>query len=78
MEEYLKGSWQDFENWIRSQIGSNFRWKVRPMDTPSKRRMVAELILANRERHNGVLPESDTFIEIITNPAQAKEVDDDG
>ena len=50
MEDYLKGSWLDFEEWIRREIGSDFRWKVGPMDSPSKRRLVAELILDTERR----------------------------
>jgi hypothetical protein len=71
MEEYLQGSWRDFEEWIRREIGSNFRWKVRPMDTPYKRRMVAELILDVRRRNKGVFPPRDAFIERIDEPNQA-------
>ena len=74
MEEYLKGSWLEFEDWIRKEIGSDFRWKVRPMDTPSKRRLVAELILDTQRRNKGVFPRNDPFIEPINKPNQAKEV----
>ena len=74
MEEYLQGSWLDFEAWIRREIGSDFRWKVRPMDTPSKRRLVAELILDTRGRNEGLFPRSDAFIERINASGQAEEV----
>jgi hypothetical protein len=66
MEDYLKGSWLEFEAWIRREIGSDFRWKVRPMDTPSKRRLVAELILDTQRRTKGVFPQNDAFIERIS------------
>jgi len=72
MEEYLKGSWPEFEEWIRKEIGSDFRWKVRPMDTPSKRRMVAELILDTQRRNKRVFPRNDPFIEPINEPNQAE------
>lgn len=78
MEDYLKGSWIDFEAWIRGEIESEFRWKVRPMDTPSKRRMVAELILDGQRRNKGVFPRSDAFIERINEAAQAKDWEEDG
>jgi len=74
MEDYLKGSWLDFEAWIRREIGSEFRWKVRPMDTPSKRSLVAELILDSQRRNKGVFPKNDAFIERINGPGGTKEV----
>jgi hypothetical protein len=73
MEEYLKGSWLEFEAWIRREIGSDFRWKVRPMDTHSKRKLVAELILDSQRRNKGVFPRNDAFIERINEPDGAKE-----
>jgi len=73
MEDYLEGSWLDFEAWIRREIGSEFRWKVRPMDSPSKRRLVAELIMDTQRRNKGVFPENDAFIEPIDEPGRAKE-----
>ena len=73
MEEHLKGSWLEFEDWIRKEIGSQFRWKVRPMDTPSKRRLVADWILDTQRRNKGVIPRNDPFIEPTDEPTQAKE-----
>jgi len=75
MEEYLKGSWLDFEAWIRREIRSDFRWKIRPMDSPSKRRLVAELIMDTQRRNKGVFPRNDAFIERINEPDRAKEVE---
>jgi hypothetical protein len=75
MEDYLEGSWLDFEAWIRREIGFDFRWKVRPMDTPSKRKLVAELILETQRRNKGVFPRNDAFIERVNEPDQAKEVE---
>ena len=75
MEEYLKGSWLEFEEWIRREIGSDFRWKVRPMDTPSKRKLVAELILDTQRRNKGVFPKNDAFIERINDSGRAKGVE---
>ena len=74
MEEYVKGAWLEFEEWIRGDIGSDFRWKVRPMDTPAKRRLVAELILDTQRRNKGVFPSNDPFIEPINEPDEAKGV----
>lgn len=76
MEDYLKGSWIDFEAWIRREIGFEFRWKVRPMDSPSKRRLVADLILDTQRRNKGVFPENDVFIERINDLGGTKEVED--
>jgi len=44
MDEYLTSTWEEFEAWIRSAIGSNFGWKVRPLDNYSNRKMIADLI----------------------------------
>jgi hypothetical protein len=75
MENYLEGSWLDFEAWIRREIGSDFRWRVRPMDTPSKRKLVAKLILDTQRRNKGVFPRNDAFIERINKPDRGKEAE---
>jgi hypothetical protein len=64
MEKYL-GTWEEFEAWIRETIGSNFRWRIRPMDTNSNRIMIADLIQAKIGQNNGVFPEWDNFIEKV-------------
>ena len=78
MEDYLEGSWLDFEAWIRREIGSDFRWKVRPMDSPSKRRLVAELIMDTQRRNKGVFPGKDAFIERVDDPGGAAEEKENG
>ena len=59
MEKYLEGSWKEFEQWIRFTIGSDFRWRVRPMDKPNNRQL-AQRYQAN----NGVFQLQSSFIEI--------------
>lgn len=49
----LDGSWEIFEQWIRNTIGSNFRWRVRPMDMRSNREMIAELVLNDIKENDG-------------------------
>ena len=44
MDNYLGGSWELFEQWIRNAIGSDFSWRVRPMDKRSNREMIAKLV----------------------------------
>ncbi len=34
MNKYLSGTWEEFEAWTRSTIGSDFRWKIRPRISP--------------------------------------------
>ena len=63
VDEHPEGTWEKFEAWIRDTIGSDFRWRVRPQDTPSNREMVASLILDGIRRNNGVFPERNAFIE---------------
>ncbi len=64
MEKNLEGSWEEFEEWIRETIGSKFRWRIRPMDTVSNRKMITDLVLDEIKKNNGKFPEGDTFIQI--------------
>ncbi len=63
MDKYLDGTWEEFEEWIREKIGSDFHWCVRPSDTATNREMVATLVLNDIKRNNGVFPAKNTFIE---------------
>ena len=36
MDEYLTCTWEKFEAWIRSTIGSNSHWKIRSLDNASQ------------------------------------------
>jgi hypothetical protein len=63
MNKYLSGTWEEFEAWIRSTIGSHFRWKLRPQDQPAYREMIAGLIVDAINSNNGVFPQSNAFIE---------------
>jgi hypothetical protein len=65
LDNYLEGSWEKFEQWIRNTIGSDFRWRVRPMDKRSNRKMVAELVQNDIKENKGVFPEKHSFIERI-------------
>ena len=73
MDEYLTGTRKEFEAWIWETIGGNFRWKVCPRDTPSNRRMVADLILSDMENHDGVFGGSNVFIERFRSMPTGKE-----
>jgi len=63
MDNYLDGSWEKFEQWIRNTIGSDFCWHVRPMDNRSNRQMIAKLVQNDIKENNGVFPEKNTCIE---------------
>lgn len=63
MDKHLTGTRKEFEAWIRDTIGYDFRWKIRPRDTPSNRKMVADLILSDIESNGGVFPANNVFIE---------------
>ena len=54
---------EEFEAWIRDRIGSNFHWRIRPLDTASNRKMIADLILDEIKQNKGIFPEGDTFIQ---------------
>lgn len=62
MVDYVNGTWEEFENWIRGTIELDFSWRVRPVDSPMKREMVASLIVDDIKRNNGVFPERNAFI----------------
>ncbi len=63
MNNHLDGSWEKFELWIRNTIGSDFRWRIRTMDTRASRQMLAELVQKNIKESNGVFPEKNSYIE---------------
>ncbi len=63
MDKYLDGSWKKFEQWIRNTIGSDFRWRVRPLDSRSNRQMIVDLVQNDIKQNNGVFPEKNSFIE---------------
>jgi hypothetical protein len=65
MDKWLEGPWEEFEQWIRDTIGSDFRWRVRPIDKLSNRKMIAELVQNDIKENNGVFPENNSFIERI-------------
>ena len=63
--ELVTGTREEFDAWIRNTIGSDFRWRVRPRDTPSNREMIASLVLDELKRNDGIFPQSNVFIERI-------------
>ena len=65
IDNYLDGSWEKFEHWIRNTIGSDFRWRVRPMDQRANWQMITKLVQKDikAKAHNGVFPEEISFIE---------------
>jgi hypothetical protein len=65
MEEYLGGTWEEFEEWIRTTIAGEFCWKIRPQDNVSNREIVADLIKEAMKRNDGTFPEKNSFIERV-------------
>ena len=64
----LSCNWDEFEAWIRKQVGGNFSWKIRPMDTEKTRTIIIDSIKVAIRNHDGVFPEEgDMFIEKLTN-----------
>ena len=55
--------WTAFESWIRSRLGSDFKWGARPRDTRENRQMVADSILESIEKNGGTFPQRNAFIE---------------
>jgi len=52
MDKYLGGTMEEFEQWIRFTIGSDFEWLVRPLDRQSNREMVTDMVCNDIERSN--------------------------
>lgn len=63
MDNHLDGSWEKFEQWIRNTIGSDFRWRVRPMDKRSIWQMLPERVQNDIKENNGGFLEKNTIIE---------------
>jgi hypothetical protein len=63
MDKYLDGTWEEFEQWIRFTIGSDFLWRIRPLDRRSNRQMVADMVRTDIEKNSGVFPAHNSFIE---------------
>ena len=65
MKDYRDGTWEEFEDWIRKTIASDFRWKIRPQDNASNREMVAGLIKDAMKRNDRTFREKNSFIERV-------------
>jgi hypothetical protein len=63
IDSHMDGSWELFEQWIRNTIGSDFLWRVRPMDKRSNREMIAKIVQNDMKANDGVFPERNAFIE---------------
>ena len=63
MDNYLDGSWDEFEQWIRNTIASDFCWRVRPIDKRSNQQTIAKTVQTDIKENNGVFPEKNTCIE---------------
>ncbi len=64
-DKYRHGSWKEFEQWIRFQIGSDFRWHLSPLDSEILRKDVVETMKSDLIRNEGVFPERNAFFEKI-------------
>ena len=65
MDEHLVGTWDDFEAWIRTTIGSDFRWCMRPANSRENREMLGSMITDDARRNDGVFPKRNAFIERV-------------
>jgi len=60
----LDCSWEEFEEFIKEAIGSDFLWKIRPRDTQVNRQAVMESIEKMVGSNNGSFPDGgNIFIE---------------
>lgn len=66
-EDVLSGNWEEFEAWIREQVGGDFIWKVRPFDKKTNRQTVMESILRTIKENDGKFPpKGNLFIELTS------------
>ena len=64
-KNFLSGTWEQFEVWIKTKIGGEISWKVRPRDTKVNRMIVAESVLDTLDRNGGEFPQSgNLFLEL--------------
>ena len=67
MKKTLSGDWEEFESWIREQVGGDFIWKIRPLDIKANRQAVMESILSTIKENNGTFPpKGNVFIELTS------------
>jgi hypothetical protein len=60
----LSCNWNKFEAWIRKQVGGDFSWKIRPMETEKSREIIIDSLKMAIRNNNGVFPEEGyMFIE---------------
>jgi len=57
-KNFLSGTWEEFEGWVKTKVGGEISWKVRPRDTKVNRMIVAESILDTLNRNGGEFPPS--------------------
>jgi phage host-nuclease inhibitor protein Gam len=64
-KSFLSGTWDEFENWVKTKVGGEISWKVRPRDTKVNRMIVAESVLDTLNRNGGEFPPSgNPFLEL--------------
>ncbi|NIO05931.1 MAG: hypothetical protein GTN74_15405 [Proteobacteria bacterium] len=55
-KNFLSGTWEEFEGWVKKRRCGEISWKVRPRDTKVNRMIVAESILDTLDRNGGEFP----------------------
>jgi hypothetical protein len=64
-KNFLSGTWNEFEDWIKTKVGGEISWKVRPWDTKGNRMIVAESVFDAINRNGGEFPPSgNSFLEL--------------
>ena len=64
-KNFLAGTWDDFESWIKEKVGGDIYWKIRPRDTKVNRMEVAQSIFETMKRNGGTFPSSgNVYVEV--------------
>lgn len=57
-KNFLSGSWDDFESWLKAKVGGEISWKIKPQDTKVNRMVVAKSVLETMQRSGDTFPPS--------------------
>lgn len=64
-KNFLSGTWECFEGWVKTKVGGEISWKIRPRDTKVNRMIIAESVLDTLDCNGGEFPPSgNLFLEL--------------
>jgi len=61
-KNFLSETWEEFEGWVKTKVGGEISWKIRPRDTKVNKMIVAESVLDTFNRYRGEFPPSGNLL----------------